>query len=61
MPDCNLMEVDYEKYCKTCVDRDTDETKDPCNECLAYPYNEQSSKPVYYKEDTKEVKKRKDS
>lgn len=57
MIDCNLREVDFEKYCKTCVDEDTDEVKDPCNECLSHPYNEQSAKPIHYSEDLKKLKK----
>ena len=56
MIDCNLREVDFEKYCKTCVDKDTDEVKDPCNECLSHTYNVQSAKPIHYSEDIKKTK-----
>lgn len=43
-------EVDFNKYCKTCVYSDTKESEDPCDECLANPMNEDSHKPVMYKE-----------
>lgn len=45
--------VDFKKYCETCEFRDTDEIKDPCNECLENPVNEHSQKPVNYKEKEK--------
>ena len=47
------MEVDFEKYCKQCKDYKTDETKDPCNECLGQGYNYNSSKPINFKEKEK--------
>lgn len=43
-------EVNFEKYCKTCENRKKDEKFDPCNDCLAEPMNENSEKPVYWKE-----------
>ena len=49
-------EVDYAKYCKTCVYYDKEDIDDPCNECLAEPMNEYSRKPVEYKEDPKRIK-----
>ncbi|MDO4557307.1 MAG: hypothetical protein Q4B70_19510 [Lachnospiraceae bacterium] len=49
--DNNKKEVDFEKYCKMCKDRNTVEINDPCNDCLDYPYNVNSQKPVNYKED----------
>lgn len=42
--------VDFEKYCKTCKYKETKEVLDPCNECLSNPVNENSMKPVCYKE-----------
>lgn len=45
----DLKEVDYHKYCPKCEHHDTKETDDPCNECLTYPMNTQSHKPIHYK------------
>lgn len=42
-------EVNFTKYCPLCEDADTYEEKDPCNECLGFPMNEHSEKPVYFK------------
>ena len=44
-------EVDFKKYCATCVYKDIEETEDPCNECLAQGANEWSRKPIKYKEE----------
>ena len=41
--------VEYENYCKTCKHRDLEEAADVCNDCLNYPVNEDSRKPVHYK------------
>lgn len=43
-------EVDFFKYCKECKYSTINENKDPCDECLAYPTNENSEKPVNFKE-----------
>ena len=40
------LEVYFDKYCKTCKHCKLDENKDPCDECLAIPMNENSHKPV---------------
>lgn len=45
--------VEFDKYCKTCKWKDTDDNLDPCNECLANPVNENSKKPVNYEEKEK--------
>ena len=50
MNDRNLMEVDFVKYCETCKHADLSSYKDPCHECLAYPCNESSCKPVMWEE-----------
>lgn len=34
--DTEYMEVDFEKYCKTCKYSNINEWEDPCNECLEY-------------------------
>lgn len=46
-------EVYYYKYCKLCKYYDTDETEDPCNDCLDNPSNEDTHKPTGYKRDDK--------
>lgn len=45
-------EVFFDIYCDQCEFKDTPEVEDPCNECLAYPANENSHKPVKYVEKT---------
>ena len=42
--------VDFYLYCPTCAYFGKEEHEDPCNECLTYPTNEDSQKPVNYKE-----------
>lgn len=42
--------VKFEEYCKTCKYRDLTEDKEPCCECLDYPVNEYSHKPVNWKD-----------
>lgn len=44
-------EVYFHEYCKTCKHRDIEDWKDPCNPCLANPYNIDSRKPTYYEKD----------
>lgn len=44
-------EVYFHEYCKTCKHRDIEDWKDPCNPCLANPYNIDSHKPTYYEKD----------
>ena len=47
--------VDHEKYCKTCKHKDTYECDEPCNDCLDYPMNVNSEKPLRYEADEKLV------
>lgn len=42
-------EVLYYKYCGICKFKDVKADEDPCNECLATPYNTYSHKPVNFK------------
>lgn len=44
-------EVDYHAYCSKCINRDTDQGDDPCNECLTEFVNFESRKPVHFEED----------
>lgn len=46
-------EVDFNKYCKTCKNKDTKEYEDPCNDCLSEPINVRSHKPVNWEEKEK--------
>ena len=48
----NTKEVWFSYYCTTCKYRNVKEDGDPCNECLAYPHNENSNKPVNYIKDS---------
>lgn len=43
-------EVRFDLYCKTCKYYKLDESEDPCNECLNEPSNEDSHKPVNWRE-----------
>ena len=42
--------VHFHEWCNKCKNRLTSECDDPCNECLTYPMNENSHKPVNFKE-----------
>lgn len=46
----NTKEVDFAKYCKTCKFSELPEYEDPCDDCLMYPVNENSHKPVKWEE-----------
>lgn len=51
--DNDYKEVYFWEYCKDCKYKDTPETEEPCNECLEYPMNLYSHKPVNWKEKNK--------
>lgn len=53
MSECREKEVYFDRYCSTCKHYTVDENGDPCDECLTHPSNENSHKPVNYKEDKK--------
>lgn len=42
-------EVYFNQYCITCKYKDLLESDDPCDECLNYPSNTDSHKPVNWK------------
>lgn len=42
-------EVYFHKYCKYCQFGTQDESADPCWDCLQYPSNTESHKPVYFR------------
>lgn len=41
-------EVYFDQYCKSCKYHGLEESKDPCNDCLAEPSNTNSRKPMNY-------------
>lgn len=43
-------EVYFGEYCLLCKFKDCSEEDDPCNECLTYPTNTNSHKPVNFEE-----------
>ena len=43
-------EVYFGEYCKTCENEKKKEEDDPCYDCLNNPVNEDSHKPIHYKE-----------
>ena len=47
--DGKTKEVYFNEYCKICKSADVPGDEEPCNECLEYPTNEYSHKPVNYK------------
>lgn len=46
-------EVNFHEYCSKCIFEKKDQGEDPCNECLYNPGNEDSHKPVNFKEKPK--------
>lgn len=45
--------VDFDKYCVMCANWTVASDEEPCNECLTNCVNENSSKPVNFKEKAK--------
>lgn len=39
-------------YCPRCAYSSLSESADPCDDCLAQPVNEDSHRPLYFKEKT---------
>lgn len=48
--DDTYKEVYFGKYCATCKHEKKPENECPCAECLDYPVNEHSHKPVKWEE-----------
>jgi len=42
--------VEFYKWCSKCEHRNVAEAEEPCNECLTYPVNYDSKRPINYKE-----------
>ena len=47
----NTKFVDFYEYCPKCKHFTLDDSDDPCNECLTYPANESSHKPINFEEE----------
>lgn len=43
-------EVYFDQYCEKCQYKNLKESEEPCEECLEYPINDASHKPVKFKE-----------
>lgn len=43
-------EVRFDQYCKKCKYYGLKESEEPCEECLEYPANDASHKPVKFEE-----------
>lgn len=46
----NLKHVNFDAWCPTCKHYSTEETEEPCNECLTNPAREYSHKPEKWEE-----------
>lgn len=53
--DNTYKEVYFDQYCNKCVNEHTDESDDPCYDCLATPARENSHKPINFKENEEKV------
>lgn len=50
MSEIQEREVRFDIYCKKCEYQKLKETLDPCNDCLAHPSNNNTEKPVWFRE-----------
>lgn len=46
----NPKEVYFFKYCDLCENKELEDKDEPCNECLTQGWNEDSHKPICFKE-----------
>lgn len=44
-------EVYFDQYCPSCKHREKGEEEDPCHNCLMYPMQSYSHKPINYDKD----------
>lgn len=44
-------EVYFNEWCGKCVNSDKEENEDPCWDCLTQGWNEDSHKPIHFKEE----------
>ena len=50
----------FEKWCTRCKHEATNENKEPCEECISSPVNENSRKPIKFEENENDKKKERD-
>lgn len=50
MEEQKTKEVFFYEYCEKCMNWKKPDVDEPCNECLNEPFNMNSHKPVYFKE-----------
>lgn len=48
--------VEFDRYCAKCRYKDKRQDADPCNECLLYPTNTNSRKPVRFEQEEEKQK-----
>lgn len=53
--DNTYKEVYFDQYCKKCVNKHTDESDDPCYDCLETPARENSHTPINFKENEEKI------
>lgn len=53
----SIKEVRFDQYCPSCVHYQKSEAEDPCYECLDQGWNDDSRKPINYKENTRGLNK----
>ena len=53
----SIKEVRFDRYCPSCVHYQKSEAEDPCYECLDQGWNDDSHKPINYKEKTRDSNK----
>ena len=46
-------EVRFDKWCKYCIHKKKTGTEEPCFDCLSYPSNEDSHRPIRFQRNTK--------
>lgn len=46
----NTKEVRFDIWCQSCEHGTKNENEDPCWDCLAQGWNEDSTKPIYWEE-----------
>lgn len=49
MTDTNIHLVAFDKWCQECEHHDKSGYEEPCDDCLMYPANENSTKPLKFK------------
>lgn len=49
----SIKEVRFDRYCPLCAHYQKSEAEDPCYECLDQGWNDDTHKPINYKEKTR--------